>query len=72
MARTKGTQLITRPYVKSPSTPDTATPAKEYVNEGRALRIQTVINDPTDLGVLPRLTTSTTCTPKPVPSTADC
>ena len=56
MARTKATQLITRPYVKSPSTPDTATPAKEYVNEGRALRIETVINDPTDLGVLPRLT----------------
>jgi len=28
---------------------------KEYFKEGRALRIETVINDPTDLGVLRRL-----------------
>ena len=29
---------------------------KEYFKEGRALRIETVVNDPTDLGVLRRLT----------------
>src|SRR6476469_4106900 len=28
---------------------------KEYFKEGRALRIETVVNDPTDLGVLRRL-----------------
>ena len=29
--------------------------SKEYFKEGRALRIETVVNDPTDLGVQRRL-----------------
>ena len=45
---------------------------KQYLKDGRALRIETVINSPDDLGCQRRLTTWPSCRPKPVPSTPAC
>jgi hypothetical protein len=44
---------------------------KQYLKDGRALRIETVINSPTDLGCQRRLPDTTNCRPKPVPPTPD-
>ena len=45
---------------------------KQYFKDGRALRIETVINDPNDLGCNAACTISTNCRPRPVRSTAEC
>jgi hypothetical protein len=45
---------------------------KQYLKDGRALRIETVINDPGDLGCLRRLPISTNCRSRRVPSTSCC
>jgi hypothetical protein len=42
------TQVVTRGV-------DVCINSKQYFKQGRALRIETVINDPSDLGVLRRL-----------------
>jgi len=46
--------------------------AKQYLKDGRALRIETVINDADDLGLKRLLPNSTTCRPRPVRSTSGC
>ena len=43
---------------------------KQYLKDGRAMRIETVINAPRDLGCNAACTTSTNFRPRPVPSTA--
>jgi hypothetical protein len=45
---------------------------KQYLKDGRALRIETVINDAYHLGLKRLLPTWTTCRPRPVRSTSDC
>ena len=45
---------------------------KQYLKDGRALRIETVINDPEDLGVGAACSTSTNCRPGHVRSTPHC
>jgi hypothetical protein len=45
---------------------------KQYLKDGRALRIETVVNDPSDLGCLRRLHHLDELNPGPVPSTSDC
>ena len=46
---------------------------KQYLKDGRALRIETVINDPGDLMLQATpATISTSCRPRPVPSTPAC
>ena len=45
---------------------------KQYLKDGRALRIETVINSPDDLLQTPSASISTSCRPKPVPSTPAC
>ncbi len=46
--------------------------AKQYLKDGRTLRIETVINDAYDIGASACCPTSTTCRPRPVRSTSDC
>jgi hypothetical protein len=43
---------------------------KQYLKDGRATRIETVLNTPTTWAAKPGFTTSTTCRPRPVPATA--
>ena len=45
---------------------------KQYLKDGRALRIETVINDPYDLGCQRRLHNLPELQPRPVPPTAAC
>ena len=45
---------------------------KQYLKEGRALGIETVINDPRDIGCTARLDISTRSRPKPARSTVVC
>ena len=45
---------------------------KQYLKDGRALRIETVINDTHDLGCNAACTTCPNCRPKPVPPTVAC
>jgi len=43
---------------------------KQYLKDGRAMRIETVCTTPRDLGCHARLPTSTNCRPRPVPTTS--
>ena len=45
---------------------------KQYLKDGRALRIETVVNSPDDLGCRAACTTSPNCRPGPVRSTPGC
>ena len=42
---------------------------KQYLKDGRAMRIETVINAPATWGATPACPTSTSCRPRPAPPT---
>lgn len=42
---------------------------KQYLKDGRAMRIETVVNAPVTWAATPGFPTSTTCRPRPVPAT---
>ena len=45
---------------------------KQYLKDGRALRVETVINKPDDLGVKRRLSTCASSSTRPATSTSGC
>ena len=62
---TRGTEVTINAFYKHSR-------IKQYLKDGRALRIETVINAPNDLGCQRRLITSISFRPRPVRSTPAC